>query len=194
VFYWLFEGELAVYLALATVGVLFLGLWWGDRKKHWLLACAGVGVLIGLYFLLDMLVETSQEQIRNSLRAMARAIKEQKPDDFLAHVSSELQMDGVNKQQFGAGLALVLREPLVEDLSLRAFSFTNWPPPQGQPATVVFYTKVKAVRAPDGSLMDGDVRCEAEFVREPDNKWRLKALRVFQQLDNMPISLRGYLY
>jgi hypothetical protein len=186
VFDWLFEGMLPVYLTLATVGVLFLGLWWRDRKKHWLIAFASVVVLIGLYFLLDRLVETPREQIRNSLQAMERGVKERNSAAIFAHVSEQFDWEGLDKQQFAELVERVFRNKLVDEVTIIRPAFDPWPPQKGQPARVVFDV------TPKGGPGDNfPARCEAEFVRDSDGKWRLKTFKAFNRISNEPLPVRN---
>jgi hypothetical protein len=193
VFDWLFEGRLTVYLLLATAGVLFAGLWWRDREPNWLMGAGAALLLIVVYFLLDRLVETGREQIPNNLQAMARGVKERRADDVLAHVSERFELEGLDKKAFAEAVREALKQRVVDDLYLTAIEFEKWPPDEGQPARVSFNTTAKNVRA-YGGQGDALVRCEAEFVRDPDGRWRMKGLKVFSPPNaDTPMSLRGYL-
>jgi hypothetical protein len=174
VFDWLFEGRLSVYLVLAVAAAVLLALWWRDRKRRWLYGVAAVGALAGAYWVCDRLVETGREQIARKLPAMARAVGARKPADVLAHVSDQFDWEGLDKKEFGQRLPGWLGR--VKGLEVRGIDFRDGRGPQkGKPAEVVFYAKAAGDLNPSGV----EVRCEAEFVCDPDGQWRLKGLKVF---------------
>ncbi len=172
-FDWLFEGQPAVYALLATFGVLFAGLWWRDRKRHWLIGVGIVLVLIGAYFLLDRLVETGREQIERKLPAIARAVTERKPEGVLAHVSDQFSWEGLDKKAFGERLPGWLNQ--INGLKVWDVGLPDGRPQKGKVARVIFYAKPEEGRMSNEAF----VRCEAELVCDPDGQWRLKGFKVF---------------
>ena len=61
-FDWLFEGQTTAYILLAAVLICFFFVYWQYRRKVWLIAMLVVIALLGVYALLDRLVETDYEQ------------------------------------------------------------------------------------------------------------------------------------
>ena len=66
VFDWLFEGHWYIYTVLALLALFFLWFWWQNRTRFWLIGLTVFLALIGIYWLLDILVETGREQIKHS--------------------------------------------------------------------------------------------------------------------------------
>ena len=73
-FDWLFEGWLEIYILLAVLAFARILAVWPFRRKVWLITLFSVIALIGVYWLLDRLVETDREQIERKLTALAVAM------------------------------------------------------------------------------------------------------------------------
>jgi hypothetical protein len=174
VFDWLFEGRLAVYLFLAVVAVILLGLWWRDRRRGWLFGVAAVGVLIGIYFLLDRLVETRSEQISRKLQEMAAGVKAGDTERIFLHVSDRFTFAGLNKAAFQAAVDRILQARRVTDLAIFDFQ------PLDERGRVFF--RAKPIGDEQGLNIAYIVR--AQFVRDPDGQWRLQSFEVFNPVVN----------
>src|SRR4051812_29579654 len=99
-FDWLFEGRLTVYLALAVVALILLGLYWRDRRRWFLFGIGIVGVFVLTYLLLDRLVETNREQITRKLQEMAAGVKARSAERIFRHISDRFTFQGMNKATF----------------------------------------------------------------------------------------------
>jgi hypothetical protein len=98
VFDWLFEGHPAVYAALGVVLIGLFYFYWQWRRKGWLFAMGFVILLIGLYALLDRLVETDREQIERKLEEMAAGVRAHNTDTVFEHVSDNFRSPGGNNK------------------------------------------------------------------------------------------------
>jgi hypothetical protein len=175
VFDWLFEGQLAVYVFLCGLALLLLYFWWRTRKRRWLFAVGGVVALIGLYFLLDRLVETDREQIQRKLEAMAAAVRTRDVDGIFQHVSDDFRSpQGKTKKDFRAFAQAHINE--VSEVVVWEFKFREKPSKANPMAHVRFTAKFKGL---PGHASDGGFPCEATFDYDPQHGWRLKAFRVF---------------
>jgi ketosteroid isomerase-like protein len=185
VFDWLFEGRLAVYLALASVAAVCVMLWTRNRKRRWLyLACVPV-LLIGVYFLLDLLVETRREQIGRKLKEMSAAVQARDVDRIFRHISEDFRLEqrgtSMDKAAFRRAVDTVFRNRVVDRVHI-------WDIAIGARAgDVVFRVKPTGQRIPDHP---GFV-CRATFVQDADGQWRMAGFQVFDPLVNadQPIDI-----
>src|SRR5262249_29825533 len=50
----LFEYRVTIYVILAVAAVIFVALWFRDRRRGWLYGLGVVALLAGVFFLLDL--------------------------------------------------------------------------------------------------------------------------------------------
>lgn len=183
-FDWLFEGRLTVYLFLAVPALISLGLWSRDRRKHWLILVGSLAVLAGVYFLLDRVVETRDEQIARKLGEMAGAVKAGDVNRIFEHLSDRFAWNGLDKNGFRRWVETVKQNRWVDELTVFDFKFLD------DRGRVEFRAK------PKGRL-PGDVafyRVVAEFVNE-GGQWKLKGFEVFNPFvdTDKPMGIPAFL-
>jgi hypothetical protein len=179
-FDWLFEGRLAVYVLLGAGAFGWLLLWTRDRKLVWLLGAGAFVGLVGLYFLLDRVVETDREQVTRKLGEMKAAVKARESNRIFAHISDRFRLGGLDKAGFRALVERALSQGLIHELEI--WDITDPPdgwPRDGRPARVSFMAKPKGGPV---FIRDEHFRVEADFVRDPDGQWRLQGFRLFNPL------------
>jgi hypothetical protein len=182
VFDFLFEGRPVVYAVLAVVGVILLALWYRDRKPRWLIGLGVVAVLIGCYYLLDLLVETRREQINRKLQVMAAAIKRKDADAISQHLSDQFAWEGMDKKTFRMAVDAALKTGRVEELVLWEEN------PADERGNFVYRAKPKGSGVPDL-----DYRVRSEWVRDSDGQWRMKTFTVYNIVNNEKFELRNHL-
>src|SRR4051812_38843849 len=95
----LFEGGLALYIALALAGLFFLILWVRLRDRRWLVAAGVVAGLALLVFLLDLLRETDRERALRTLNVAIDRINSKDLYAAIAELADDFRAYGMNKQQ-----------------------------------------------------------------------------------------------
>jgi hypothetical protein len=188
VFDWLFEGHPRVYLILAGLAVVLVALWVRDRKGRWLVGAGVVFLLAGLYFLLDRLVETAPEQIQRKLQEMATGVKARDTGRIFNHISPQFRRGTLDRDKFRSRVDQVMRDQRVKSIEVWDFRFPTGGPRDGsKPVRVVFQVKAFGANPREEML----VRCEADFVRDPDGQWRLQTFQVFQPFvdSTQPLSI-----
>jgi hypothetical protein len=208
VFDWLFEGRLSVYLLLIALGAIVVILWartgfaffrtvgpasrarrdtvpLGSRHGHprrrpalLPILLALIAILIGVYYLLDRLVETRREQIKRKLQEMAAAVKARDVDRIFKHVSEQFDVQGMNRAAFGRYVGTAINRGLVDDLVIWGEQF---PDDSGR---VSFFAKPKGPR-----LQETQFSVRSHFVLDPDGQWRLQGFEVFFGLGGDPLNL-----
>ncbi len=183
-FDWLFEGRATVYVPLALVAAALLAVWWFyGRKRRWLYAAGVVVGLVGVYFLLDRLVETRREQIERKLQEMARGVKDRNVDAIFAHISDRFDYRGLKKPAFRAVAEATLRTGRVTELVIWNVKHLD------------NHGKVRFQAKPKGSVGDNvGTDVEAQFVNE-NGQWRLRTFEVFQPFvdANQPFDVLPFL-
>src|SRR5438874_237613 len=99
-FDWLVEGWLSVYVILLTAAIILFAVWWRMRERRSLIAVAVAVGLVGLYALLDRLVETPYEQMVRKVRAMAAGAEKRDPASLNEHVADAFNFQGMGKGAF----------------------------------------------------------------------------------------------
>jgi hypothetical protein len=174
-FNWLFEGWLSVYLLLAAVALALLAIWWSTRKRPLLIAVAVVAGLAGLYALLDLAVETDNEQLVRKVREMAAS--PQKPDlaGLADNLADDFHYNNRSKDEIiGLARNAAVREVVVWDFERGPVSRAD------RKGTVIFLIKVKSAWTPEGLFL----RCKAHFVLDKDGQWRLQTVELFDPARN----------
>ncbi len=180
-FDWLFEGRLLVYVILALLVGAFVGVWWAyGRRRGWLYAAGVVVVLIGVYFLLDRLVETAHEQVERKLGEMAAAVRRGDVGRIFEHISEQFRWQGMDKASFRAFVDGHLKSKQVDDLAIWD---VKGPDERGE---VLFSAKPKGPTLPDFQF-----RIVSEFVLESGGQWRLRTFQVRDPVTNQPITVPG---
>jgi hypothetical protein len=176
VFDWLVEGRPTVYVILGVAAAILLALWWRDRKRHWLIGVLGVFLLVGAYFLLSRLVQTPRKQVVRGVEEMAAAVQAGDVDRIMAHVSEQFRYRSLNKSSFREKVKTALAQKQVERVEVWEFKF-----PEEQPGGKDGPIRVSFIAKPFGGPARGveHFRCEADFVRDPDGRWRMKTFEVF---------------
>lgn len=172
-FDWLYEGRLTVYLVLAVVGLILLGLWVRDRRRGWLIAAGVVGLLVGAYALLDYLVETRREQIERKVHLMAAAVKKKDVNAIFQHISDRFQLGGLDKAAFRGYVEQAARGGAVTDLKVWGFEFPD------ATGNVHFFAKPESERYLGGGEF---FLVRARFQQEAGNQWRLTTFNVFKPI------------
>ena len=180
----LFEYRVTIYLGLAIAAVSLIALWYRDRRRGWLYGLGGVAVLAGLFFLLDLTIETQNKQIRRKLQTMAQGVKNKDTKAIFDHVSDQFTWEGLNKAQFKEVVDRLVQGGVVNDLVIWDEKFPD------ADGNVVFMAKPKA----PGLLKDEAMfRVRAKFVRDPDKQWRLKSFTVHNPVNDEKYEVRRFL-
>jgi hypothetical protein len=181
VFDWLFEGRANVYLLLAVAAAALLYLGVQTRRRSLLIAGGGVVVLMGVYFLLDRLVETGREQVRRKLLEMAEAVNARDTDRVMVHVSERFSSQNRDRPALRSFVDRHLRERSVDELAIGDVAFPDPPSSPGEGTLAVTF-RARAHIARLGVVASAQVR--ATFGRDPDGQWRMTAFEVLNPADN----------
>jgi hypothetical protein len=179
VFDWLFEGHLTVYALLAAAVVVMVALWRRDRKRAYLLGAGVALVLMALYCVLDWAVETDREQIVRKVREMADAVGKRDSETIGRHISDQFshQFSRATKQTLLDAARQHISSGRVREVAVWDFRFKGPIDRAGGRAEVVFQAKPKGDI--EGMIKGAWFRCEAEFVLEGAQGWRMRGFRLF---------------
>jgi hypothetical protein len=180
----LFEYRVTIYLILAVAAVILIALWFRDRRRGWLYGLGVVALLAGVFFLLDLSVETPTKQIKRKLQLMAQGVRKKDTKAIFDHVSDEFNWEQLNKAQFKEVVDRLVQNGMVNDLVIWDEKFPD------ADGSVVFMAKPKA----PGLLKDEAMfRVRAKFVRDPDKQWRLKSFTVHNPINDEQFDVRRVL-
>jgi hypothetical protein len=197
VFDWLFEGRPAVYVVLAATTVVLFVAWWQSRKRYWLYATAAFLALIGLYFLLDRMVETDREQIVRKVEEMSAGVRERNVDRIFANVSEQFRLNNSDRAAFRAFAEQAIRRGQVTEVKAWDFHFpddfraTERRTVRGTPQEVQVARVQFSVKPEGPGLNTAGFLCRATFIRDPDGQLRLLDFQIFNPLvdQNQPIQI-----
>jgi hypothetical protein len=150
-------------------------------ERWWLVAGLIAAGLAGLYFLLDVLVETDVEadrkQIRQRLQALSDAVKNGDGKAVLDNLSDKFRSPGgKNKELFRSDVLRYLTRGGVEEIEISGLEFEGRPSRQDG-AKVQFQARGRG-----GALGPWDgrpVQVEATFDYDTQHGWRLAGYKAY---------------
>jgi hypothetical protein len=176
VFDWLFEGRAAVYVVLAALAAFLFVVWWQRRKRWCLIAVAILAALIGLYALLDKVVETDREQIVRKVQEMAAAVNARNLDALFVHISDQFRSrGGKSKDELRSEIKGYLDSQFIE--KVKVWDIVCEERPSRDKATVRVFFSAKA----EGARDLPHTACDAVFDFTGDD-WRLQSIRLLNPL------------
>lgn len=171
---WLAEDPSVVYLLLGVAALVLAAGWWFRRERKLLIGLGVVALLAGLVWLIHVFVITDGAKMVSSVKDMAAAVAAKDTHRIFEHVSDDFQLSGLRKADFrglvehyvGTGQ---VREILVWDFETRDVSR------ELRTGKVIFMVKAKGPAV----MEEIPNRCEAQFVLDKDDQWRMKTFRLF---------------
>jgi hypothetical protein len=174
VFDWLFEGRTSIYVILAALSVFLLLVWWQTRKRGWLIGVAVAVGLVGLYALLDRMVETDREQIVRKVNEMAAAVNSRNLDALFANISDDFRSPrGRSKEELRNDIKGYLEGGIVKKATVWDIVCEGTPSRDNPPVRVFFKAKAEGAQE---FLAD----CDCTFDFDPGHGWRLKSIRLLK--------------
>jgi hypothetical protein len=171
-FDWLFEGWPAIY-ALLIIVVIALGyIYWQTRHRGWLYGMLGVFVLIGVYALLDRLVETDRELLERKIKTMAADLQGHNLNAFFDNLDDNFHSFGKDKD----GLRAFANGKIIEvsDVRVRNFDFQTRPERGKEFTGLRFMFKINGV-----GVDERPFDCEPVFEFDRDKGWRVMRFDIF---------------
>ncbi len=173
-FDWLFEGRTSVYAILAALFVFLLLAWWQMRKR-WL--WAGIlltAALVGLYALLDQVVETDREQIIRKLYEMVAAVNDHNLNAAFVHISDQFRSaGGKTKGDLQATAQTYLDRRTVDRVQVWDIVIDGRPSREQGEVHVFFSAKTH-----NGQEFLTD--CDAIFEFHAQHGWQLRTFRLLK--------------
>jgi len=178
-FDWLFEGHRhpAIYIALAAAAALCVVVWRRTRKRRWLIAAAVPVALAGLYWLLDITVETDREQIERKVDAMADGFKAPaRLDAVFDNVSDKFHSSYADNKAALRDLA----QQHIQSSGITEVRILDFHCPEASRAkgTAAAEFRAKVVGNFGGGLEAVTVHCDATFDYDATHGWRMSGLGV----------------
>jgi hypothetical protein len=174
VFDWLFEGLTAVYILLGTALLFVIVLYWRWRRKYWLYVMGTIVAFIGLYALLDRLVETDTEQLERKIKAMAAGLEAHNVDALFDNIDEHYKSPSMADKKALRELADTHINQ-ISDVRVRNFDFKVRPERGKEFTGLRFMFKIGGVGV-DNLPFD----CEPVFEYDPVKGWRVTRFKVFK--------------
>ncbi len=192
---WLDENATLLYMLFGMAALVLLVLWWRTRQRRVILGAAGAIALLALVWLLGYVIplvfgESDKQQIERKIREMAEGVKARDLERVFTHISDEIHFQTTHgKKDFRRNADNAIRSHNPEDVLIWDFEAKEISR-QKRTAKVEFMVKAK------GNWPGSEVgyRCEAEFVLDADNQWRLKGFQIFNPYvdTHQPIQIPGF--
>lgn len=191
---WLVDNFELIVIALSITAVVFGFIWWRTRNRRAALVAGAAVASVGLVWLLIQILplvfgKSDSQQIESKIREMAAAVKDANLERIFSHISNDFRYRGHDKAAFRQRAADVLRSRHVEDVIV-------WDFERGEVARATRKGKISFMVKARGNWQGSDAGylCEAEFVLDPDNQWRMKGFEIFNPFreSTQPIPLPGF--
>jgi hypothetical protein len=178
---WLIDHATLCYLVLVCVALGLLAAWWRTRKQPFLIGLGVTAALAALVLALTLFVDTDRKQIERSLRALAAGMRDRPPTRMFEQISKKFQgtflVGGTEVTwDFKQICAQIIRGQeafQIEEIKLHGIQIRDL---SGTEATVEFEA------LPVGPTIRF-FPCEAEYAREEDGVWRIRALKIFDPVN-----------
>jgi hypothetical protein len=183
---WLFEGQLTVYAVLAVALAFLLMAWKQTPRRSYLVGCISLAALLGIYFLLDILVQTDREQIRHSVQEMSAGVKEHDVSRIFTQVSETYNRHGLNKAAFRSASEGVFNpQRLVDEMAVWGWDFApDYKSKESASDARDNRAHVRFMAKPTGASGTSIYLVDAVMHRDSDGKWRLQSWEVFDAFHN----------
>jgi hypothetical protein len=182
---WLFEGQLTVYAVLAVLLAFMLMVWKQTPRRLYLAVCLSLVALIGIYFLLDIVVQTDREQVRNSVQEMSAGVKAHDINRIFAQVSDTYNRHGSSKAEFRSASEGVINPRLVEEMAVWGWEFApDYRSKESASDARENVAHVRFMAKPTGASGTSIYLVDAVMHRDTDGKWRLQSWEVFDAFHN----------
>jgi hypothetical protein len=182
---WLFDHVNVIYILLGIVALGLVTAWWLNKRVKFLVLAAIPITLIGLVWLLGQFVVTDQQEIHQSLEAMADAVVRQDADALFRHVSESFRYHNMNRKEMYDRVARAIRLHKVGAAFISDYRAEEVSRSTGR-ARVSFRVRVDN----QGGDMVFFARCEADFLLEA-GQWKLSGVEFFNAVANQdrPINI-----
>jgi uncharacterized membrane protein (Fun14 family) len=156
---WLVDNANIVCILLGLIALGFAVAGWQTRRvKFFALALIPVA-LIGLFWLLTRTVVTDQQQIHNSIDAMAAAVVNQDADALFKRVSKDFRHKGMDRKEMHDRVARAIKLHKVKEAFISEFATSGISRATG---TAKASFRVRVDDQGGGTVFFA--RCEADFV------------------------------
>jgi len=170
---WLSDPTTFFYIVALILALVGVGMWYKSRDKG---SAYRAGVLVGALVLvgvIDLLVESPREESVRKIEELTAAVNEKNKDKFFENVSDSFEYKTWKKEQLKSELW-----GRVEKFNPKASSKTDRedvqePTKTNSDITIGFTSRVEA------GGVDLPIYIRATFTKDPDGKWRLKGIVVF---------------
>jgi hypothetical protein len=177
---WLFEGQLTVYAVLAAALIFVLVLWKQTPRRSYLIGGVALAMLLGLYFLLDVFVQTDKEQITHAVREMSAGVESHNVDRIFSQVSDTYNRHGLTKSEFRQASARIIEGGMVERLAVWGWEFEpDYRKKESASDKRETLAHVRFMAKPEGANGQSIYLVDAIMHLDVDGKWRLQSWEVF---------------
>lgn len=169
------DASATIYLVLAVVALILGVLLWRTRQRKYAIGLGIVALLAVAVFVLGHFVETDRERIEKTMSIMEAAVRRQEVSQIFERISKEFQYHSYTKESFRTRVARDIAR--VQNFRVSNLEVTEVSRAQ-RTGKITFLVKgnVEGVEA--------FYKCEAVFVLDPDNVWRLKTFELFGIMDD----------
>jgi hypothetical protein len=178
---WLSDNSLFLCILFLAVGWGFLVFWWRTKQRHYLLGVYVSAPLALAFAVLPYLnlSHSDARQIEQVIRDMCKGVKANDVDRVFRHLSKDFRHGGKNKEDFCRAAEKAIVDHNVEDVIVWDFEVLDLSR-EKRIGQVAFSVKAKG----NWSAGAEYYRCEAEFLLNTDNRWRLRGFELFNPYAN----------
>jgi hypothetical protein len=177
-FNWLFEGSIAIYLLLGLIAAVLAYEGFRDRNHRLLYAAGVVCIVMVLYFILDMLVETEQEQIKRKLAEIANGLNKPDTTAVSQHLSQQFKFRSFDRNAMRRRADEAIRQHSIRNVRIWDVEIKDMDH-EKRTAKVTFSVKAESSFGNGPFLL-----CRSVWVLDPDGQWRMKTFDLYNPIVN----------
>jgi len=176
---WIIDNSTFLYIFFAILFVAFATFWWRHQRPVNVIAPAVILCMIAALWGIAHFVDTDAKQIQRAVEEMGAGVESRDLNRIFENISQDFHYSGLGRAEFRSRSNQAMNSWNVEDVIVWDFEADSISR-EKRSAQMTF--KVKAKGNWRGS--ETFYLCRAEFVLEPDGKWRMRGFKLFNPYVN----------
>jgi hypothetical protein len=173
-------------IILALVALALFVAFWNSRKTKYVLAAAAALGLIVVVWLIAHFLPTDRKAIEAVIDDMAAGVRNRNADQIFRHFAKDFRFRSSDKKDFESRADPIIRSGRVSEVLILGYDKVEISR-SAKKADLIF--RVKPLGLGNDQVF---YNCEATFVLEADDQWRMLKFELFMPIgDRQPVPIPG---